>query len=111
MSDSNGEAAELAERAAKQGKQASKNAARAARVAAEPVVEHVVDSARDVTNKLEGTAEDAIRTASRVNPKTLSRISGDTGVGFLALSVSLYAGAIAVNKFRAVYAGRNAVII
>jgi hypothetical protein len=110
MSDRNGEAAELAERAARQGKQAGKNAARAAKAVAEDVADTVVDETRDTLDKLEQTGEDVMGAARRVNPRTLSRISGDTGMGFLALSVSLYTGAVAISKFRAVYAGRSSVI-
>lgn len=110
MSDNNGEAAEIAERAAEQAKHATKNAGKAAKAAAEPVLERVVDEAHDIADKLEGTRDDAFNAARRVDPRVLSRISGDTGVGFLALSVSIYSAALAYAKFRGVYANRSQVI-
>lgn len=99
------EAGELAHRAGRQARNAGKNASRAAKAAVEPVVEAVEDEVRDTADKLEGTAQDAARAARKINPKMLSRISGDTGVGFLALSVAIYAGAIAYSKFRQVASG------
>jgi hypothetical protein len=104
------EAEELAHRAASQAKNAAKNSGRAAKAVAEPVVETVVDEARDTAQKFENTAGDVARVARRVNPKILSRMSSDTGVAFLALSASLYAGAVAFNKFRVAYAGRKQVL-
>lgn len=111
------EAARLAKQAKGQGRAAAKNAGRAAqrgarvaRAAAEPVVDAVVDEAQDTVEKLEGTAEDAVKTARRINPRVLSRISGDTGQGFIALSVALWAGTIAFNKFRGAYEGRSHVL-
>jgi hypothetical protein len=104
------EAAELAKRARGQSKAAAKNGARAVKTVAEPVIDAVHEEAVDTVNKLEGTADDAIRTARTINPRVLSRISGDTGQGFIALSVAIWAGTIAVNKFRGAYAGRNAVM-
>jgi hypothetical protein len=40
----------------------------------------------------------------------LSRMSSDTGVGFLALSVAIYSGAVAYTKFRQAASGRSQVI-
>jgi hypothetical protein len=91
------EAIDLARRAKTQGKNAIKNAGRAARVAAEPVLEEASD-------KLEDVAEEAVRTTKRFDPRMLGRISGDTGQAFLALSVAIYAAAIATKKFQGVYA-------
>lgn len=88
-------AAELAKRAAREGKTAAKDAAKAAKVAAEPVVEEVQDNAE----KLEGTIEDAAQAARRINPVVVRRISGDLCLGFIALTGSIYAGAIAYDKF------------
>lgn len=97
------EAQELAGRAGKQAKNAGKNAGRAVRAAAEPALESVGEHAEE--------AAEAVReTARRVNPGALGRISSDTGVGFLAISVAVYAGAIAVGKFRQAYSGRKSVI-
>lgn len=103
-------AAELAKRASQESKQAAKDAARAAKVAAEPIVDAVAEEVQDTAQKLEGTAEDAVKTAKRINPWALSRISRDTGEGFLALAVALWAGTIAVNKFRGAYTGRRYVL-
>lgn len=107
MTKNNEEAQEAARRASLQAKQASrqvkaaaKNTGRAMRVAAEPVVDAVAEEVSDTADKLEGTAEDALHAARRVNVNVLGRISGDTGVGFLALSVAIYSGAIAYAKFR-----------
>lgn len=111
MSDEDKEKAAIAaRRARKQGASAAKNAGRAVRFTAEPVVEDVAEELRDAGDKLEATAEDAIQTARRINPWVLSRISSDTGIGFFALSVSIYAGAIAFNKFRGAYSGRSYVL-
>jgi hypothetical protein len=106
----NEEAAELAGRAAKQGKDAAKNAGRAARAVAEPVLDHVVDEAQDTVHKLEGTIDDAVSASRRFNPRVLSRISSNTGVGFIALSVSIAAATLAVTKFRGAFADRSQVI-
>lgn len=116
MSDQNDqEAAELAKKArgqakgaAGQAKAAAKNTGRAARAAAEPVVDAVADEVQDTAEKLEGTAEDAVQTAKRINPRVFSRLTGDTGIGFLALSVSIWAGTIAFNQFRGVFRGSRA---
>ena len=103
-------AKEQARQAGSQTRAAVKSAGRAARDAAEPVVEAVADEARDAAEKLEGTAEDAVNAAKRINVGVLGKISSDTGVGFLALSVSLYSGAIAYAKFRQALSGRSQVI-
>lgn len=105
--ESQNAATEHAKQAAGQGKAAARNAGKALRTVAEPAMEAVAEEARDTAQKLEGTAEDAVNVARRVDPRVLSRISGDTGVGFLALSVSLYAGAVAFAKFRQAYSGRS----
>lgn len=94
------EASELGKRASKQGKNAAKNAGKAVQVAAEPVLEEA-----------EEKAEEAVRTAKRINPLGLSRLTGNTGQGFLALSVAIFAGTFAVNKFRGVYMTRNQVVM
>lgn len=107
--DNEQEASELAKQAAGQGKAAARSAGQALKAVGEDVVETVAEETRDATEKIEDTAEDALNTARRVNPKILSRISGDTGVGFLALSVSIYSGAVAFHKFRSALAGRSRV--
>lgn len=104
------EAAEHAKQAAGQGKAATKNAGKALKAVGEDAAETVAEEARDIAQKIEGTAEDALDTARRVNPKILSRISGDTGVGFLALAVSIYSGAIAAHKFRAAFSGSKNIV-
>jgi ATP phosphoribosyltransferase regulatory subunit HisZ len=111
------EAQDLASKAGVQTKQAGRQAKAAARTggkavkaAAEPVVEAAAEEARDTANKLEGTAEDAVEAARKVNLGVLSRMSSDTGVGFLALSVAIYSGAVAYTKFRQAASGRSQVI-
>lgn len=94
----------LAKRSATQAKNATKNAGRAVKAAAEPVVETVAEEIHETVDKLEGTAEDAVRAVSRFNMQALSGLAGDTAMGFFALSVSFWAGHHAVNKFRGVYA-------
>lgn len=96
------EAAELAKRAGRQGRNAARNGIKAAKAVAEPVIDAAHDEAVDTVNKLEGTAEDAVQAARKINPNVLSRLTGDTGIGFLALSVSIWAGAVAFNQFRGV---------
>jgi len=86
------EAAEHAVRAAKQAKHASKNAGRAAAEGAEYV------------------AEEGKRRLKRFSLPGLAAISSDTGIGFLALSVSLYAGIIAFDRFNSAYTGRYHVV-
>ena len=39
-------------------------------------------------------------------PRALAAISSDMGIGFIALSVSLYAGVIAFDRFNSAYHGR-----
>lgn len=94
----NEEAAELAARAAQQGKNAGKNAGRAVKAVAEPVLEDIQDN----VEKLEGTVEDAVDAAKRFDLRMLSRITSDTGVGFLAMSISISAALVAYTKFRGV---------
>lgn len=103
-------AKKLADRAGSQAKNAVKNTGRAAKVAAEPVAETVVAEAQETAEKFEDTAHDAVQAARRVNVGMLGKISGDTGIGFLALSVAIYSGTIAYAKFRQVANGGNAVI-
>jgi len=91
------EAAEHAARAARQAKHAGKNAGRAAAEGAEYVAEEVI-----------GTSQKVIK---RFSPRGLAAISGDTGTGFLALSVALYAGAIAYNRFQSAFDGRRRAVI
>jgi hypothetical protein len=93
------EASELGKRAGRQSKHALRNAGKAAQVAAQPVLEEVED-----------TVEGVVKTAKRVSPIGISRLSGDTAVGFMAVSVALFAGHLAFNKFRGVYTGRSLVI-
>lgn len=111
MSDENQtEAQELAKRAGAQGKNAAKNTARAMKAAAEPAAVSAVAEAKETGAKLEGTAQDAVRAARRMDVGVLGRLSSDTGVGFLALSVAIYSGTIAYTKFRQVARGGSAVM-
>jgi ATP phosphoribosyltransferase regulatory subunit HisZ len=107
------EAQDLASKAGVQTKQAGRQAKAAARTGGKAVkaaAEPVVEEARDTANKFEGTAEDAVEAARKVNLGVLSRMSSDTGVGFLALSVAIYSGAVAYYKFRQAASGRSQVI-
>lgn len=103
----NENAEELAQRAKEQAKHSAKNSGRALKAAAEPMMAAAADEARDTADKLEGTAQDAVTAARKLNPQVLSRLSGDTGIAFLAVSMSLWSGAIAFNKFRQVLSGRG----
>lgn len=87
-------------RAGRQSRDAARNAAEAAKLATSPIVE-------DVEHAAEETVETTKEVSKRINIRGLSAISGDTGTGFLALSVALYAGAVAYNKFSAVVKGRG----
>jgi len=99
-------ASNLAKRAGKQSKYAAQNMGKAAQVAAQPVLEEV----QDIVETVEDVTEEAVNTAKRVNPFALSRLSSNTGQGFLALSVALYASGFAFSKFRGVYTGRSHVL-
>jgi hypothetical protein len=72
---------------------AGSEARKAVKAVAGPIAENVADEARDTADKLEDTAQGV-----------LSKISSDTGVGILALSVAIYAGAVAYSKFSQVLA-------
>ena len=91
------EAQEHAARAARQAKYASQNAGRAAAEGAEYIADEVIGTGR--------------KAAKRFSPRGLAAISGDTGTGFLAMSVALYAGAIAFNRFRSAIDGRRRAVI
>lgn len=101
------EASVHAARAAEQAKHAAKNAGRAAKDIADPLLADAAEELRDTGEKLEGTAQDAAKAAKRLNPGGLAALTGNTGQGFLALSVALYASAIAYSKFRGVYLERG----
>lgn len=97
--DNRREAANLAKRSGRQGKHAVRNAGKAAQVAAQPVLEEV-----------QAATEEVVKKTKRVSPLGLSHLSGNTGQGFLAMSVAIYAGVYAANKFRGVYINRDQVI-
>lgn len=97
------EAQELAARAAAQGKNATKNAGRAARAAAPVAAEKIGDAAEAVNDRAEETVDAMSNTARRFGPRLFRKLTGDTGIGFFALSVSLYAGGIAFSKFNSAY--------
>lgn len=105
------EARVLSGRAKTQARHATRNATKAARIAGEVAAEetgdairHSADAAREVA---EETAEEVKAHAPKLSARGLAAISGDAGIGFLALSVSLYSGAIAVYKFKAAFDGRG----
>lgn len=103
-------AKEQAGQAGSQAKAAAKSGGRALRDVAEDAVDAVADEARDVADKAEGTAHDVADAVRRVDVGVLGKMSGDTGVGFLALSVCIYSGAVAYAKFRQAASGRSQVI-
>jgi len=123
------EAAEHGKRAASQAKNAAKNAAKAAghatRAGAEKAADvgedfydAAKDKAPDVADAVVDTAShvvdvggDAVREVSRsFSARALAAMSGDTGVGFLALAAAIYAGAVAFNKFGSAYGKHNEVM-
>lgn len=108
------EAKELAERAGSQGKHAARNAGRAVKAVAEPAAEKVGEEVREIGQTVGDKATDAghaaARAAQSVNPRLLARLTGDTSVGFFALTVSIYAGVIAYNQFRHVAKGGKQVL-
>lgn len=87
------EAAELAARAATQAKHAGQNAARSVDTVAEAAAADVAAAGHQA--------------ARRISPRGLSAIAGDMGVGFFALSVCLYSGALAFSKFDAAFRRRG----
>lgn len=87
------EAAELAARSARQLRHSAENAAKATDTVADAVVDDAVEAGS--------------RAVRRINPRGLAAIAGDTGVGFFALAVCLYSGAIAFSKFDAAFKGRG----
>lgn len=101
------EAKELAARAVRQSQQAAKNAGRAAKATAPVVAEKTGDAAEKVNDKAEEMVEVAAHTTRKFGPRVLDKISGDTSVGFMALSVAVYAGAIAFHKFNSAYSQRT----
>lgn len=119
------EAKEHAERAGTQAKHAVKNTGRAAAAAAaaaadgaEDFYDAAKDRAPDVIEGAKDTAETAAdlggtavkktgRKASRVNPWGIAAITGDTGQGFMALTVAIWAGTISFNKFSSAYHNRG----
>jgi hypothetical protein len=82
---------------------AVKNAGRAAALGAEIAGEEIRDTAEDVIDEVQARVP-------RVSASGLSVLSGDLGVGFLATSVSIYAGLVAFHKFRAVFQDGGSVI-
>lgn len=83
-------------RAGRQSRHAAKNLAHAAG-----------SEASLIADEIEGAADEVAETAKHINVRGLSSLTGDAGTGFLALSVALYAGVIAYNKFGAVVKGRG----
>jgi hypothetical protein len=101
------EAAELAKSAGNDAADSGKKTLRAVQKGTGAAVEVAADELKDAGHKIEGTAEDALQAARKVDVNLLGKLSNDLGVGFLSLSVSIYAGAIAYAKFRQVARGRK----
>lgn len=90
MADDDKERAkEHAGRAGRQLRHAARNAGEAAEAEAEYVKDEVSEAAQ------------------KVSVRGLAALTGDTGIGFLALAVSLYSGTIAYNQFRSVIQRRG----
>lgn len=106
MSEDTQQAATHAKRAVKQSSQAAKNAGKAVKAVAAPVVDELEETAE----KFEGTMDDAVDTARRINPRAITRIFGNTGQGFMALTVAAWAGTLAFQKFNDAYKGRRDVL-
>jgi F0F1-type ATP synthase membrane subunit b/b' len=111
LSDDNAtEAKDRAKTARTQAKHASKNIGRSARAAGKAGAEEVADAAENVADRAEEIADEAVQAARRVNVGVLGKMSSDTGVGFLALSVCIYSGTVAYVKFRQAASGRSQII-
>jgi hypothetical protein len=121
------EANEHARRAASQAKNAAKNTGRAARAAAsagvdtaKDVGDDFYDAAKDRGSEvIDGVKEVAGDIADRPRPtgrkvggtrpsaRGLAVLTGDMGQGFIALTVALWAGSIAFQKFGAAFDARG----
>jgi hypothetical protein len=111
LSDENAaEAKARAKTAGTQAKHAARNTGRAAKAAAAAGAEEVADVAETVSDRAEEIADEAVQTAKRVNVGVLGKMSSDTGVGFLALSMCIWSGTVAYYKFRAAAAGRSQIV-
>jgi hypothetical protein len=111
LSDDNAtEAKDRAKTARTQATHASKNNGRSARAAGKAGAEEVADAAENVADRAEEIADEAVQAARRVNVGVLGKMSSDTGVGFLALSVCIYSGTVAYVKFRQAASGRSQII-
>jgi len=99
--DKKDEAAEKAVRAAKQFKHSARNTGGAAEAAAEYVAEEAAEVADKVTDGLRARA-------SRVQPHVMAYAVRQVGWGFVAMSLSVYTGAIAANKFKTAFDMRKA---
>lgn len=81
-SEEKDEAARLAARAKRQASNATKNGIKAVEAVADPVIEGVADEIHDTADKLNGTADDAVRAARKADPRvvlaTLAVVVGGT---------------------------------
>lgn len=107
------EAAEHLARAGKQGRHATRNVARAAQTGATVIVDEAKDglthAAHDVADGVEYVADEVKTHAPRISARGVSVLTGDLGVGFLATSVSIYSGVVAVHAFKRAIAARGTV--
>lgn len=101
------EAAELAKSAGNDTADAARKTVRAVQKGTGAAATVAADEFKDVGHKAQGTAEDAVEAVRKVDVTLLGKLSSDLGVGFLSLSVSIYAGAIAYAKFRQVAHARQ----
>lgn len=83
------QAKEHAERAARQVKHAAHNAGEAAEASAEYVRDEVTEGAQKM--------------AARIQPHVAAYAVRQLGWGFVAMSLSVYTGAIAANKFKTAF--------
>lgn len=108
------EAREHLSQARRQAGQAARHATKAAKIVGEVAAEETGDALRHSADEVKEVASDVAEETKRVAPKFSARglaaISSDTGIGFMALSVSIYSGAIAFYKFKAAFDGRGRAI-
>jgi hypothetical protein len=92
-------AKELAGRGVRQARHAAKNTAKATAYAADAIGDDIQEG-----------AEKVVEAGKRINPKALTFISSETGMGFLALALGVGAFAFAGRRFSGAIAARKQVV-
>lgn len=103
MADEKQEAAQAASQARGEAKAAVRDGGRAVKTVAEPVLDAVVEEVQDAAQKAEGTVQDAANAVKRTNVDEIVNRVVDVGWGCFALSVSIYTGQVAFQKFRSAF--------